>query len=79
MAKKQQLARNANKFTYLTWGAHMKYLTKKVQDFLSDEQGATAVEYGMIVALIAAVIVVAVSTLGGKIDTAVGAINKVRP
>ena len=57
----------------------MKYLTKKVQDFLSDEQGATAVEYGMMVALIAAVIVVAVSTLGGKIDTAFGAINKVLP
>ena len=39
----------------------------KVNDFLSDEQGATAVEYGMFVALIAAVIVTLVSTLGGKI------------
>lgn len=79
MLKKQQFARDASKLTYLTWGAHMKYLTKKVQAFLSDEQGTTAVEYGMMVALIAAVIVVAVSTLDGKIDTAFGAINKVLP
>ncbi|HET6438314.1 MAG TPA: Flp family type IVb pilin [Anaeromyxobacter sp.] len=35
-----------------------------------DEEGATAVEYGMIVALIAAVIVTIVQTLGGKINTA---------
>ena len=45
----------------------MKFLVNKVNDFLSDEQGATAVEYGMFVALIAAVIVTLVSTLGGKI------------
>ena len=35
-----------------------------------DEKGATAVEYGLLVALIAAVIVVAVGLLGGKINTA---------
>lgn len=35
-----------------------------------DERGATAVEYGMIVALIAAVIVAVVATLGGQIQTA---------
>lgn len=34
------------------------------------DRGATAVEYGMIVALIAAVIVVLVATLGGQIQTA---------
>lgn len=57
----------------------MKYLTKKVQDFLLDEQGATAVEYGMMVALIAAVIVAAVVILGGKINTAFTAINNALP
>ncbi len=31
------------------------------------ERGATAVEYGMLVALIAAVIVAVVATLGGKV------------
>ncbi|MGN6781171.1 MAG: Flp family type IVb pilin [Marmoricola sp.] len=35
-----------------------------------DERGATAVEYGLIVALIAAVIVTVVGTLGGQIDHA---------
>ncbi len=48
----------------------MKFLANKVNDFLADEQGATAVEYGIFVALIAAVIVVLVDTLGGKIKTA---------
>lgn len=33
------------------------------------EEGATAVEYGLMVALIAAVIVVAVTALGGKLNT----------
>ena len=35
-----------------------------------EERGATAVEYGLLVALIAAVIVTVVATLGGKINTA---------
>jgi pilus assembly protein Flp/PilA len=35
-----------------------------------DEEGATAVEYGLLVALIAAVIVGVVATLGGQIETA---------
>jgi pilus assembly protein Flp/PilA len=34
------------------------------------EEGATAVEYGIMVALIAAVIVVVVGTLGGQIQAA---------
>ncbi|MEA3502346.1 MAG: Flp family type IVb pilin [Actinomycetota bacterium] len=40
-----------------------------------DEKGATAVEYGLLVALIAAVIIAAVVILGGKINTAFGSIN----
>ena len=35
-----------------------------------DERGATAVEYGLLVALIAGVIVTIVATLGGQINTA---------
>jgi len=35
-----------------------------------DDRGATAVEYGLIVALIAAVIVIVVGTLGTKVSTA---------
>ncbi|MBK6959265.1 MAG: Flp family type IVb pilin [Nitrosomonas sp.] len=45
-------------------------MMQKVRNFWYDEAGATAVEYGMMVALIAAVIVGAVATLGGQINTA---------
>ena len=41
----------------------------------ANERGATAVEYGLLVALIAAVIVSVVVLLGGKIDTAFSTIN----
>lgn len=34
----------------------------------NEEKGATAVEYGIMVALIAVVIIVAVSTLGGQLE-----------
>lgn len=46
-----------------------------VKDRFSSEKGATAVEYGLLVALIAAVIVVVVGLLGGKINSAFVAIN----
>jgi len=41
---------------------------KQIRNFLSDEEGATAVEYGIMVALIAAVIIVAVTGLGQKVN-----------
>ena len=43
------------------------------------EQGATAVEYGLLVALIAAVIVGVVFTLGGKINTAFTTVTNALP
>jgi pilus assembly protein Flp/PilA len=43
------------------------------------ERGATAVEYGIMVALIAAVIIAAVTTLGGKVNAAFGQINAALP
>ena len=42
-------------------------MSKFVSRFLKDESGATAIEYGLIAALIAAVIVTAVSAIGGKL------------
>ncbi len=48
----------------------MKLLVKKFRNFIEDEQGATAVEYGLFVALIAAVIVALVKTLGTNIKAA---------
>jgi pilus assembly protein Flp/PilA len=41
-----------------------------LRKFYREEEGATAVEYGMLVALIAAVIVAIVTTLGTQIRTA---------
>ena len=40
-----------------------------------DERGATAVEYGLLVALIAAVIVTVVATLGGQVSAAFTSIS----
>ncbi len=41
---------------------------KKLFKFLRNETGASAVEYGLLVALIAAVIVGAVTLLGGNLQ-----------
>jgi pilus assembly protein Flp/PilA len=43
---------------------------EKMIRFFKDEEGATAVEYGLMVALIAAVIVTIVTTLGTEIRQA---------
>ncbi len=42
-------------------------MSKFVTRFLNDESGATAIEYGLIVALIAVVIASVVTTLGGSL------------
>lgn len=44
-------------------------MSKFVSRFLNDESGATAIEYGLIVALIAVVIITAFTTLGQNINT----------
>jgi len=44
-------------------------MSKFVTRFLNDESGATAIEYGLIVALIAVVIATIVTTLGGSLKT----------
>jgi len=49
-------------------------MSKFVTRFVKDESGATAIEYGLIVALIAVVIIGAVTTLGTKLS---GAFNTV--
>jgi pilus assembly protein Flp/PilA len=41
---------------------------KRISKFLKNERGASAVEYGLLVALIAAVIVGAVTLLGGNLQ-----------
>ncbi len=44
-------------------------MTKFVSRFVKDESGATAIEYGLIAALIAVVIIAAVSALGSTISS----------
>lgn len=45
----------------------MKKLVNGVRRFLRDEEGATAVEYALMVALIAVVIIAAVTLLGENV------------
>ena len=40
-----------------------------IQKFARDEEGVTAIEYGLIAALIAVVIVIAVTAVGTKLNT----------
>lgn len=41
----------------------------KIVRFLKEEDGATAIEYGLIAGLIAVAIIVALTTLGGNLST----------
>lgn len=43
-------------------------MTKLFARFAKDESGATAIEYGLIAALIAVAIITAVTTLGSNLD-----------
>ncbi len=52
----------------------MKTLKKHVQDFVKAEEGATMVEYGLLVALISVVAIVAIASVGGYVN---GAFKKV--
>ena len=52
---------------------------KKLIAFFKDEEGATAVEYGLMVAAIAAVIVTIVVTLGGQVNTAFTTVSTALP
>ncbi len=44
-------------------------MSRFVTRFLNDESGATAIEYGLIAALIAVVIIGAVTSVGSKVDS----------
>jgi len=43
---------------------------KKIINFFKDEEGATAVEYGIMVAAIAAVIIAVVFSIGSEVNDA---------
>ena len=50
-------------------------MSKFVTRFLKDESGATAIEYGLIAALIAVVLVGALQTVGSSLQGAFGKIS----
>jgi pilus assembly protein Flp/PilA len=48
----------------------MNKFTSAVQAFLADEEGVTAIEYGLIAALIGVALTAGASTLGSDLNTA---------
>lgn len=50
-------------------------MSKLVKRFLKDEEGATAVEYGVLIALIIAVCIAVIVVIGTKINTAFEKVN----
>lgn len=52
---------------------------QQIMKFMRDEEGATAIEYGLIVGLIAVVLVVILSSIGGTDSTGLkGVFTKVK-
>lgn len=54
-------------------------MINRVKQFVADERGASAVEYGLLVALIAAIIVLVVKALGVKVKTGFDTVEKALP
>ena len=55
-------------------------MTTPFLDMLKDDEGATLVEYGLVVSLIAVAAIVAIGTLGNKVsDTFNNIANKIAP
>ena len=53
----------------------MKSFIAAARGFARDEEGVTAIEYGLVAAVIAGVVVVAFGSLGTQLDTAFKAIG----
>ena len=53
----------------------MKNAIQYIGAFVADEEAATAIEYGLMAALIAAVIIVVVGQIGVKLNTAFTTVN----
>lgn len=57
----------------------IKALKTALNNFISDESGATAIEYGLIAGLIAVAIVAVLTTVGGNLLTTFTAIANALP
>ena len=54
-------------------------MSKFVSRFIADESGATAIEYGLIAALVAVVLVTALGAMGTKLSTTFGKVTTALP
>lgn len=54
-------------------------MTNIIKNFWNDEEGATAIEYGLIAGLVAVAIVTVLTTLGGQLQAAFQAISDALP
>jgi pilus assembly protein Flp/PilA len=50
-----------------------------IKNFINDEDGVTAIEYGLIAALIAVVIITAVQLIGTRLDLTFDAVGAALP
>ena len=53
----------------------MKALGRRVRDFLVSEEGPTATEYAVMLALIIVVAIAAITTLGTRVDATFDSVN----
>ena len=53
----------------------MRLASRAVRTFLEDETGATLVEYGLLILIIAVLAVVTVRTIGGKVSKGFESVN----
>jgi pilus assembly protein Flp/PilA len=63
----------------LRTGTLMNAIKQNISRLLRDEEGATAVEYAIMVALIAAVIIIVVKVVGTKSNNAFESVNSTMP
>jgi pilus assembly protein Flp/PilA len=57
----------------------MKRLTAIARNFVTQEDGAALLEYGMLVLLIAVLCIVAVKTIGSKVSNGFNSVNTLLP
>ena len=57
----------------------MQMLSALVRNLAREEEGASAVEYGLLVALIAAIIILTVKAVGTKVSSGFQSVNSALP
>jgi pilus assembly protein Flp/PilA len=57
----------------------MREMTKQIKTFMSDEEGAALIEYGMLVLLVALLCIVAVKSIGSKVSNGFNSANTLLP